>query len=109
MTISPNYSGEVFEIPDREVLVVFANVPPQDGEIDEQRIERENANATRATPRQQELAAAASAIGQHAGNVGQGASNQPAGNIGPHEPTAPVAPQQRNEPHRNCLHLQETS
>jgi hypothetical protein len=29
-------------------LVVFADVPPQDGETDEQRQERENANAARA-------------------------------------------------------------
>jgi hypothetical protein len=39
----------VFEIPDREVLVVSTDVPPQDGEIDEQRIEHENANTGRAT------------------------------------------------------------
>jgi hypothetical protein len=42
-TISPNYPGEGFEAPDREVLVVSAEVPPQDGETDEQRVERENA------------------------------------------------------------------
>jgi hypothetical protein len=80
MTISPNYQGEVFEISDREVLVVFVDVPPQDGEMDEHRIERENANATRATRRQQELDVVAPAAGQHAGNVGAQA------------PTAPAAP-----------------
>jgi hypothetical protein len=40
-------------------LVVSADVPPQDGETDEQRQERENANAARSVRRQQEIAAAA--------------------------------------------------
>jgi hypothetical protein len=40
-------------------LVVSADVPPQDGETDEQRQKRENANAARAVRRQQELAAPA--------------------------------------------------
>jgi hypothetical protein len=44
-TISPNYLGEELETLDREVLVVYVDVPPQDGETDEQRVERENANA----------------------------------------------------------------
>jgi hypothetical protein len=57
-TISPNYPREVFETPDREVLVVSVDVPPQDRETDEQRVERENANASRVVRRQQELAAA---------------------------------------------------
>jgi hypothetical protein len=35
-TISPNYPGEDFETPDRQILVVSADVPPQDGETDEQ-------------------------------------------------------------------------
>jgi hypothetical protein len=52
-TISPNYSGEELETLDREVLVVSADVPPQDGETDEQRQERENANAARAVRQQQ--------------------------------------------------------
>jgi hypothetical protein len=43
---------------------------PKDGETDEQRVERENANADRAAHWQQELPAAASAGGQHAGNAG---------------------------------------
>jgi hypothetical protein len=46
-TISPNYLGEELETLDREVLVVYVDVPPQDGETDEQRVERENANAAR--------------------------------------------------------------
>jgi hypothetical protein len=58
-TISPNYPREEFETLDREVLVVSADVPPQEGETDEQRVERKNANADRAACRQQELAAAA--------------------------------------------------
>jgi hypothetical protein len=44
-TISPYYSGEELEILDREMLVVSADVPPQDGETYEQRQERENVNA----------------------------------------------------------------
>jgi hypothetical protein len=47
-TISLNYPGEEFETLDRQILVVFADVPPQDGETDEQHQERENANAARA-------------------------------------------------------------
>jgi hypothetical protein len=92
MTISPNYQGEVFEISDREVLVVSVDVPPQDGETDEHRIERENANAARATSRQQELDVVAPTAGQHAGNVGKGAGKQPAGNVGAQAPTAPASP-----------------
>jgi hypothetical protein len=33
-TISPNYPGEEFETLDRQILVVSADVPPQDGETD---------------------------------------------------------------------------
>jgi hypothetical protein len=47
-TISSNYLGEELETLDREILVVSTDVPPRDGEIDEQRQERENANAARA-------------------------------------------------------------
>jgi hypothetical protein len=47
-TISPNYPGEELETLGRYILVVSADVPPQDGEIDEQHQERENANAARA-------------------------------------------------------------
>jgi hypothetical protein len=46
-TISQNYPGEEPETLDHEILVVFADVPPQDGETDEQRLERENANTAR--------------------------------------------------------------
>jgi hypothetical protein len=35
-TISPNYPGEEFKSLDRQILVVSADVPPQDGETDEQ-------------------------------------------------------------------------
>jgi hypothetical protein len=47
-TISPNYPGEEFETSNHQILVVYADVPPQDAETDEQRQERENANAARA-------------------------------------------------------------
>jgi hypothetical protein len=47
-TISPNYPGEELETLDRQILVVSADVPPQDGENDEQCQERENSNAARA-------------------------------------------------------------
>jgi hypothetical protein len=50
-TISPNYPGEEFENLDREVLVISADVPPQDGETDEQRAECENINTDRAARR----------------------------------------------------------
>jgi hypothetical protein len=52
-TISPNYPGEEFENLDRQILAVSADVPSQDGETDEQRQERENANAARAVRQQQ--------------------------------------------------------
>jgi hypothetical protein len=48
-------------------LVVSADVPPQDGETNEQRQERENANAARAVRRQQEITAAAPGAGQQPG------------------------------------------
>jgi hypothetical protein len=47
-TISLNYLGEEFETLDCQILVVSVDVPPQDGETDEQCQERENANAARA-------------------------------------------------------------
>jgi hypothetical protein len=46
--ISSNYPGEEFENIDCQILAVSADVPPQDGEADEQLQERENANAARA-------------------------------------------------------------
>jgi hypothetical protein len=54
-TISSNYPGEELETLDREILVVSPDVPPQDGETDEQHQEGENANAARAVRQQQEL------------------------------------------------------
>jgi hypothetical protein len=62
-TISPNYPVEEFETLDCEVFVVSADIPPQDGETDELRVQRENANADNAASRQQELAAAAPTAG----------------------------------------------
>jgi hypothetical protein len=62
-TISPNYPREELETLDHQILVVSANVPPQDGETDAQRHERENANAARAVRRQQEITAAAPGAG----------------------------------------------
>jgi hypothetical protein len=87
-TISPNYPGEDFETPDRQILVVSADVPPQDGETDKQRQERENANAARAVRRQQELAIAAPVAGQPPANAGQVNVN-----IGQQAPATPAAPQ----------------
>jgi hypothetical protein len=80
-TISPNYPGEVFETTDHEVLVVSTDIPPQDRETDEQRVERKNANTARVVRRQQELAVAAPGV------------EQPPGNIGMQAPAAPAAPQ----------------
>jgi hypothetical protein len=48
----PELSGRRARDPRSRILVVSADVPPQDGEIDEQRQERENANAARAVRRQ---------------------------------------------------------
>jgi hypothetical protein len=74
-TISPNYSGEEFETLDRQILVVSADVPPQDGETNVQRQERENANAALAVRRQQEIAAAAPGAGLQPANAGQDSAN----------------------------------
>jgi Mn-containing catalase len=100
-TISPNYLGEELETLDREVLIVSADVPPQDGEIDEQHQERENANAVRAVRRQQELIAAGQQPGQQLVNTGQVNDN-----VGQQAPVAPAAPQQQrqdNQPRANRL------
>jgi hypothetical protein len=67
--IFPNYPGEEFETPDRQILVISADVPPQDGKTDAQHQERENANAARAVRRQQEVAAPAADL--QLANVGQ--------------------------------------
>jgi hypothetical protein len=104
-TISPNYPGEEFENPDRQILVFSADVPPQDGEIDEQRQERENANAARAVRRQQELAIAALGAGQPPANAGQVNVN-----VGQQAPAAPAAPQQQrqdNIPRANRLRARD--
>jgi hypothetical protein len=93
-TISPNYPGEEFETVDREILVVSTDVPPQDGETDEQRQERENANATRAVRRQQEIATATLGAGQQLGQQPLNAGQVNA-NTGQQAPAAPAAPQQR--------------
>jgi hypothetical protein len=102
-TISPNYPGGEFETLDRQILVVSADVPPQDGETDEQRQERENANAARAVRQQQEIAAAAPGAGLQPANAGQFNANagqvnanaqQANANTGQQALVAPAAPQQ---------------
>jgi hypothetical protein len=87
-TISSNYPGEEFETLDRQILAVSADVPPQDGETDEQRQEHENTNAARAVRRQQEPAAAAPAAGHQVANISQVNAN-----VGQQALVAPAAPQ----------------
>jgi hypothetical protein len=70
-TISPNYPGEELETLNRQILVVSADVPLQDGETDAQRQERENANAARAVRRKQEVTAATPGAGLQPANAGQ--------------------------------------
>jgi hypothetical protein len=89
-TMSPNYPGEEFETPDRQILVVSADVPPQDGETDAQHQERENANAAQAVRRQQEIAAAATAAGLPPANAEQVNANPEQQAL-----VVPAAPQQR--------------
>jgi hypothetical protein len=103
-TISPNYPREELETLDREILVVSTDVPPQDGEIDEQRQERENANAARAVRRQQELAAVVPGAGQQPGQQPLNA-RQVNDNAEQQAPTTLAAPQQRqdNQPRANRL------
>jgi hypothetical protein len=104
-TISQNCLGEEFETLDRQILAVSADVPPQDGEIDEQRQERENTNAARAARRQQELAAAAPGAGQQPANAGQVNTN-----VEQQVPTAPAAPQQGRHddpPRANRIHTRD--
>jgi hypothetical protein len=108
-TMSPNYPGEEFETLDREILVVCADVPPQDGETDEQRKERENANAARAIRRQQEIVAAAPGAGQQPGQQPLNA-RQVNANAGQQAVAAPAAPQQRRHddpPRANRLHARD--
>jgi hypothetical protein len=86
-TISPNYPGEELKTQDRQILVVSADVPPQDGETDEQCQECENVNVARAVRRQQELAASAPGPSQQPVNAGQVNDNT--------KQQAPTTPQQR--------------
>jgi hypothetical protein len=72
----------VFEIQDREVLVVFADLPPQAGETNEQHIRHENANVEQVVCRQEKKDAAAVAASQPVENVVSGADDQLAGNVG---------------------------
>jgi hypothetical protein len=92
-TISPNYPGEELKTLDREILVVSADVPPQDGETNEQHQERENANAARAVRRQQEIATAAPGAGQQPGQQPLNAG-QVDNNVGQQAPATPATPQQ---------------
>jgi hypothetical protein len=94
-TISPNYPGEELETLDHQILVVSTDVPPQDGEIDEQRQESENANAAGAIRRQQELAATVPGATQQPGQQSLNAG-QVNDNTGQLAPAAPAAPQQRH-------------
>jgi hypothetical protein len=103
--ISPNYPGEEFETLDRKILVVYADVPPQDRGTEEQRQERENANAARAVRRQQELVVAALGAGHQPANAGQVNAN-----AGKQAPVALAAPQQRRHddpPRANRLHARD--
>jgi hypothetical protein len=100
-SISPNYPGEELETLDREILVVSADVPPQDGETDEQHQECENANAERVVRRQQELAAAILAAGQQPVNAGQ--VNDNARQQAPAAPAAPQPCRQGKEARANRL------
>jgi hypothetical protein len=109
-------------------LVVSADVPPQDGETDEQRQERENANAARAVRRQQEIATAAPGAGLQPANAEQvnantGQVNINAGQVNPNARqantnagqqalVAPATPQLRRQddpPRANRLHARDRS
>jgi hypothetical protein len=83
--ISPNYPEEEYETLDRQILVISADVPPQDGETDAQHQERENANIARAVRRQQEITTPGADL--QLVNVGQVNAAQQA-------LVAPAAPQQ---------------
>jgi hypothetical protein len=68
-------------------------------------LERGNANATRATCQQQELAAAAPATGQQVGNTRQGNDN--VGAQAPATPSTPQPHQQGNESRANRLRARD--
>jgi hypothetical protein len=100
-----NYLGEELETLYHEVLVVSADVPPQDGETNEQHQERENANTTRAIRQQQELVVAIPAAGQQPGQepVNAGQVNDTAGQKAPATLAAPQPQHQDNQPRTNRL------
>jgi hypothetical protein len=100
-TISPNYPREELDTLDHKVLVISADVTPQDGETDEQRVECENANTGKATRQQQELGTAAPTADQHAANAGQGNDN-----VREQAPAAPANPQQHG-PRANRLRARD--
>jgi hypothetical protein len=86
-------------------LVVSADVPPQDGETDEQCQECENANAAKAVRQQQELVVAALGAGYQPANA-----EQVNANVRQQAPAAPAAPQQRcqdDPPRANRLHARD--
>jgi hypothetical protein len=56
-------------------------VPSQAGEMDEQHIQRENANVARDTQRQHEVDVVVAVVGQPSGNIVPGAGEQPACNV----------------------------
>jgi hypothetical protein len=101
-TISLNYLGEEFETSDCQILVVSADVPPQDGETDEQQQEHENANAARAVRCQQELAIAAPGASQPPANAGEVNVN-----VRQQALAAPAAPQERRPPRANRLRARD--
>jgi hypothetical protein len=89
--------------------MVSADVPPpQDGETDEQRIQHETANATRAVRRQEEIDATAAAAGQLTGNVVLGVGDQPASNVRGQAPAALAAHQWQDMNLDDIIYAPET-
>jgi hypothetical protein len=86
-------------------LVVSTDVPPQDGETDEQHQERENANAARAIHRQQELATTVPSAGQQPLNARQ--VNDKVRQQAPVALATPPQRRQNNQPHANRLHARD--
>jgi hypothetical protein len=88
--------------------VVFADLPPQAGETNEQHIRHENANVEQVVCRQEKKDAAAVAASQPVENVVSGADDQLAGNVGGQALAAPAAHQrQDNEPRRHLLRARD--
>jgi hypothetical protein len=109
--ISPNYLGVDFETLGHQILVVSVDVPPQDGETNEQCQASENANAARAVRRRQKIAAAAAGAGQQPGQQPLDAGQVNA-NTGQQAPAATAAPQQWRHDDPPCTHrdyVHETS